>query len=72
MILGYRVDHALLNFLLPYSTLYNVLNATCILVDHYVLDLLEYTHSWRHSSFGATQRTGLKMCVRLFNLQIGK
>ena len=34
-----QVDHALLNFLLPYSTLCNVLNATCILVDHYVLDL---------------------------------
>ena len=67
MILFYSVDHALLNFLLPSSTLYNVLNVTCVLVDHYVLDLLEYIHGWRHSLFCATQHTGLKLSVRLFS-----
>ena len=39
----------------------------CILIDYYVLDLLEYTHGWRYTLFCATQRTGLKMSVIVFS-----
>ena len=54
-------------FFVTYCRLYNVLNATCVLVGHYLLDLLEYTHTFL---FCPTQSIGLKICVRLFSLRL--
>ena len=62
-----HVRHPLLNFLLPYCRLCNVLNATCVLVGRYLLDLLEYAHTFL---FRPTQSIGLKICVRLFSLRL--
>ena len=61
-------------FCYPTLELYNVLNATCVLVGHNLLDLLEYTHTVGVVDnlflFCPTLSTGLKIRVRLFSLRL--
>ena len=69
-----HVRHPCWIFCYPTLELYNVLNATCVLVGHNLLDLLEYTHTVGVVDnlflFCPTLSTGLKIRVRLFSLRL--